>query len=47
MIDTGEMQGSIALAEADSCLSSHDSKAGSCWLATLKVTVQATQGAGC
>jgi hypothetical protein len=47
MIDTGEIQGSIALAEWDSWLSSQDSKAGSCWLAALKLTVRATRDAGC
>ena len=46
-IDTGEMLDSIALAEWPSCVSSQDSKAGSCWLATPKVTVQATRDAGC
>lgn len=45
--DTGEMLDSIAAAEWRSCVSSQGSNAGSCGLATLKLTPPTPRDAGC
>ncbi len=46
-IDTGEMLVSIAAAEWRSCVSSQDSKAGSCRLDALDFMLPVARDAGC